>query len=249
MSEQTFSLEERIAFWKAHGQRCFYDGDPLAFSDLEIDHLVPESYANLSEQERNEALSALNLPHDYDVRAYYNLVSSCKRCNSRKSSKTLRPQFIGLSLATTEPLAESIRKDVQAQIAGKTLSQVLRSIATSLDKGKFTSEALLDGLEEMGVTRARLALNGASVTHVLSGAEDAKTRLPENLILLNHKAAADIVGLSGVGRLLTKIASGDVQGDRVETDGRPTYIVRSDGMYIKYMVSGENLLIVSCHLT
>lgn len=35
------STEERAAIWEAHKKRCPYSGDLIAFSELDIDHVVP----------------------------------------------------------------------------------------------------------------------------------------------------------------------------------------------------------------
>jgi hypothetical protein len=247
MSSQAFTLEQRYAIWQVHDGRCFYDGEPVAFNDMEIDHLVPESYAEKPADRRVAAFSALSLPADYDVRGYYNLVPACGRCNGRKSDRILRPQHIWHSLAITEPLIERIQKAVQSQLAGKTLTKVLWVIQLGLDKGNFTPEQLLDALDEMGLTRTALAETGTAFTEA---GDIAEQDIPpaSDIMFLNIKAAADVINLKGVGRLLSKIANGEVSGERVENNGTPMYVVSADGLYIKYRVEKEQLLVVSCHL-
>ena len=39
------STEERAAIWEAYNKRCPYTGDLIAFSELEIDHIVPITIA------------------------------------------------------------------------------------------------------------------------------------------------------------------------------------------------------------
>ena len=90
MSKQKFTVDERLAFWEVYNQKCIYCSNPiLELSNLQIDHLLPENLYNDKVKLQN-ILKQYNLPDDYDIFNYYNLVASCIRCNSRKWSHTER---------------------------------------------------------------------------------------------------------------------------------------------------------------
>lgn len=122
MSTQRFTSDQRFAFWRAYDGKCIYCRSPiLEISNLRIDHVIPEDLAKLEKKEQLEKLLfKLNLPNNYDIFAYYNLVSSCSRCNALKSSKTgLIPNSILLNEASEKSvvvtkLVDKYRKKIVA---------------------------------------------------------------------------------------------------------------------------------------
>lgn len=73
----------RVAIWEAHGRRCAYTGDPIRFTDLEIDHVVPQRLRQRPEELR-QTLHALKLPPDFDLDGIENLLPSSGRANRQK---------------------------------------------------------------------------------------------------------------------------------------------------------------------
>lgn len=53
MSKQRISDLERYALWHAYGKKCFYCGEPISYTALEVDHVIPECFLDRpSEYER-----------------------------------------------------------------------------------------------------------------------------------------------------------------------------------------------------
>jgi hypothetical protein len=127
MSAQKFTIYERFAFWKAYEEKCIYCKNPiLELSSLCIDHVIPEYLAKPEEEVKIKTLLLdLNLPASYDISEYYNLVSSCSKCNAMKSSKTgIIPNPIVLNEANVKAtvIAKLVDKYRKKLIANKDTS-------------------------------------------------------------------------------------------------------------------------------
>lgn len=77
---------ERIAIWTAHLKRCAYCGEPIKYSDLEIDHILPASLAKSPDKLRG-IISKFALPPDFSIAALRNLLPAHRICNSRKRDR------------------------------------------------------------------------------------------------------------------------------------------------------------------
>lgn len=113
MSKLTSDDLIRAALWEAYGKRCFWHGEPIAFAELEIDHLIPESLEK-KPLELKKILNIASLPMDYDLQALQNLVPSCGTCNGKKSAVVFKPprllylvQLVERTLPKVEKLVNS----------------------------------------------------------------------------------------------------------------------------------------------
>ncbi|WP_276309646.1 HNH endonuclease, partial [Peribacillus acanthi] len=63
----------RRAIFEVYDSKCFYTGDPLDFSNMELDHIIPRSY-----KEKVIGLKKIikdcDLPRDFHVDSLINLV-------------------------------------------------------------------------------------------------------------------------------------------------------------------------------
>lgn len=71
----------RESLWIVYKKRCFYCGDPLLFKNMQIDHLIPNSFG------KNKAIEEYTLDSDFELNSYNNLVPSCASCNNKKRAK------------------------------------------------------------------------------------------------------------------------------------------------------------------
>ena len=46
MSKTRIADTLRLAIYEAYQGRCFYTGEPVAYIDFEVDHIIPESLAS-----------------------------------------------------------------------------------------------------------------------------------------------------------------------------------------------------------
>src|SRR5260221_13776116 len=50
MKKHKFTIAEHFAIWRVFGQKCFYCEQPLAFTEITIDHIIPEHISDDAEQ-------------------------------------------------------------------------------------------------------------------------------------------------------------------------------------------------------
>jgi hypothetical protein len=86
MAKYQFSDIERMAIWKAYKSKCEYCRELIRFSDLEIDHILPESLLD-NPDDLEEIKTKYGLGSEFEINSYYNWIPSCSRCNRTKSNK------------------------------------------------------------------------------------------------------------------------------------------------------------------
>lgn len=92
MSTTKFSPLKRWAIWLGHDKRCCYCVEPMELSNVQIDHVIPESYSERAELVN--ILSELGLPPDFNLNSPANLVPVHNRCNLQKADLIYHPNSI-----------------------------------------------------------------------------------------------------------------------------------------------------------
>lgn len=80
----------RQAIWEVYNHKCFYTGNPLKYSDMELDHIIAASYRNRPDKLK-KALCECGFENDFELDSLYNLVPTSKYENRRKSDMDLPP--------------------------------------------------------------------------------------------------------------------------------------------------------------
>jgi len=78
------SIREKV--WLKYGKHCAYCGKVLAYNDMQVDHLTPQSMAHYY---RNETIRNRIGAKGNDINSFENLMPSCRRCNHYKRSYRL----------------------------------------------------------------------------------------------------------------------------------------------------------------
>src|SRR5260221_1577798 len=118
---------ERFALYLVGGERCIWCEQPITYSQMEVDHLIPKS---LEADEMAAALALHGLPPDYDLESLENLACSCDRCNGHKSAR-IPPTApaITLMLDAGATRAEAIRRRASVSIARRDLDAAVARVA------------------------------------------------------------------------------------------------------------------------
>src|SRR5580704_10998783 len=95
MSRSDFDSTDKYAFYLAYNQECGYCTKHVAFSDVQIDHIVPQHLAK-DGAKWQEALANFGLPPDFPVDGDENRMSSCGQDNCLKSGVRQLP-IVGLA--------------------------------------------------------------------------------------------------------------------------------------------------------
>lgn len=76
----------RQALWQAHNKRCAYTGEPIRFSDLQVEHIIPQRLFEHPDDLKS-LLADLGLPGDFHKGQPKNLLPTSGFANRQKSDK------------------------------------------------------------------------------------------------------------------------------------------------------------------
>ncbi|WP_288442204.1 HNH endonuclease signature motif containing protein [uncultured Pseudomonas sp.] len=144
MSSQVFSDSFREAIWLAFDQKCFYDGRPLSFNSMHIDHLIPECLLK-NPSEYAKVLASLGL-EEFDINSPLNLVPACQICNSGKGGMNVAANQMILYLNQVREKQQRLNKILGEKKSAKSVDKIIRDIGRSIDLGRFDVDELVGGL-------------------------------------------------------------------------------------------------------
>lgn len=106
----------RKAIWDVYNHKCFYTGDPLEYTKMELDHIIPESFKKRHD-DFNMIISECGLSSDFEIDSLYNLVPTNKFENNRKSDIKLSNitlmhylELVKVKVPTIEITIEKLKK-------------------------------------------------------------------------------------------------------------------------------------------
>ncbi len=82
----------RAAIYLEYDGKCFYEGLPIRFQGMHIDHVIPE-YLEGTKELKN-ILEELGLPDNFNINSLYNLVPCSPNCNQVKNKKQYPVEFL-----------------------------------------------------------------------------------------------------------------------------------------------------------
>lgn len=146
MSNQQLSLQFREALWDVHDQRCLYCKTSLLFTEMEVDHVIPEQLLSSPSTLANLKVEMGLLP-SFDVLGYENLAPSCRKCNGQKHGRPFPAGYGMIALGQVAGKLPALRAAIERKRQDRDLDNTLRHIARSLDKGLFSPDDLMQGIE------------------------------------------------------------------------------------------------------
>lgn len=124
---RAFTIQERHGIWRAHTEVCWLCKEPVPFSEMEVDHVIPATLANFPDR-LAEVITRLGLPPGFDVESFLNWRPSHRRCNGSKSDKHYDQPFIAIEIlngakksARAEQLAKQAVSDSKLDSAFATV--------------------------------------------------------------------------------------------------------------------------------
>ncbi len=146
MSEQQFSNQFRECLWLTYAEKCFYCKRPLLFSDMKVDHVIPESM-NSKPIELVSLKQRAVILDEFNILGYENLAPSCYGCNRDKSDILLEDGALQINLGQIAKKVPILRKNIEQKRMERDLDTTLRFIARSISAEKFSYENLVKRLE------------------------------------------------------------------------------------------------------
>lgn len=153
VKRKQLSTELRAAIWEVHNKRCSYTGDLIAFSDLEIDHVVP---ITISTAELDRLKCEKIIGNDFDLNSLDNLLPTRRFQNGSKSARVrannVLVHFLDIAKQHSCKVQERLSKSIENQ---KLLSAYLQ-IRAQADRNSLDVEDVVDIYRQQeGTTRLR----------------------------------------------------------------------------------------------
>lgn len=102
----------RYALYLEYECKCFYEGTPLRFQDMHIDHIIPKCLEGTEELEKK--LKTLGLPEDFNINSIYNLVPCRSNINQVKNKNLYPDKFLSHCInMETKLKADKIRDRIE----------------------------------------------------------------------------------------------------------------------------------------
>ncbi|MBC7685487.1 MAG: HNH endonuclease [Bdellovibrionales bacterium] len=243
MSTQSFTPEFREAIWLTYHRKCFYGTELITLEEMEIDHLLPESYLALPDQPAK--LSQLGLPADFNICGYENLVPACRICNQRKNANELPIGQLGIFVSQIANNISELQKELAAAEKGNALGHILVRIANSIKKGRFTPEELKEALRGKGL------LDFQSILAAPASPSNTSTPPPTLRVIFSAASAGKIFHKHGVmlDEIEKALMSGAFGAERVLLrDQDDTYVLRTNsGLVIVYKLNHDEILVKTAY--
>lgn len=207
--KHAFTAAERFAVFNTHGDRCYLGGEQLIATTFEVDHILPEALLQ-TPLEREEVLSAFDLPADFDLNDFGNWLPACRPCNGRKRKQVFRPTpIIQLEIDRARSKAESARKRAQRAVSEKDLANAVVKLAKAHDMTH-----LPEGYEEVGV--ATMILAKAHASGGLPEAYQELARKAKEVVSVPDNF--EVWAAPVIDDYVAEHAAGIIQEARVDTD-------------------------------
>ncbi|MDF2800400.1 MAG: hypothetical protein K0S61_303 [Anaerocolumna sp.] len=113
-SMNKINLQDQIvrrAIWEVYKCKSFYTGQPINYTDLQIDHIIPVSYKDKPE-ELNRLISECGLDTCFELDSLYNVVPTNRYENRLKSDKKYNVQTIMFYLGLAEKNISTIEEKI-----------------------------------------------------------------------------------------------------------------------------------------
>ncbi|MBP2443803.1 HNH endonuclease [Rhizobium leguminosarum] len=146
MSSQVFSAQVREAIWTAHGHKCLYCTEPLLFTGLVIDHVIPEA---TTYSELQAIIERIGLRPGFDIYNWENHAPVCYECNKGKLDTPFHDAFLSIILKKIEARLPKVVELIKKAKDEWELDKVLRTIVKAVDAGKFSYDDIVKHVEIM----------------------------------------------------------------------------------------------------
>jgi len=153
MKKYRFTTEQRFAIWRVYGEKCFYCEQPLAFTDITIDHIIPEHI--LDDPQQLEAIKIeYGLDADFSINDYCNWVPAHQHCNRRKGTAiySASPALI-MILEDAQKKGKQARKEVDRLIKNKNAGDILGKLGIALQRGIVLKDDVIAVLNSISPQR------------------------------------------------------------------------------------------------
>jgi|CZKH01.1.fsa_nt_gi 5-methylcytosine-specific restriction endonuclease McrA len=148
MAKLHLPFNTRRAICLAHRKLCVYCGEPIAFTDLDIEHIIPETRAQNAE-EWAATKAEYGLPDTFDINSLANLVPAHHNpCNLNKGSRLFSPARARYFLEIAASKEPTVLQYARAIVLEEGKEKVLGSIKSAIERGEVTLPEIVVGVAD-----------------------------------------------------------------------------------------------------
>lgn len=144
MSDYNFSEAEKVAIWRGDGEKCFYCRIPVRYSELQIDHIVPEKIPSCTLADLKPVL-----PSEFTINAVQNWVTCHQDCNIRKSVSVFETTALLYYIQMASRRAEKVQKIMDEFEVERQNGRLLSTLKVRIEKGHLNLAAVLTVLGDV----------------------------------------------------------------------------------------------------
>jgi hypothetical protein len=207
MSDYSFSEDQKISIWRADGEKCFYCRIPIPYSELQVDHIVPEKVSAGKLAELQPVL-----PSDFDINSIPNWVTCHQGCNIRKSAYVFETPTTLYYVGMAAKRAPAVQKNIDDFQIQKDNGRLLSTLKVRLEKGHLAQAAVWAVLGDLPASAQR----GSDPWVVAFGANfhdalpiDAPEQDPQRSDWLLERLSRDLAATDAVFRRIDDDRSGE----------------------------------------
>ncbi len=139
MANYQFSQAERYAVFTVHRERCWLCDEPVSLSDMEIDHIIPDSLEGTRELDR--IFEAFNLPEEFTLQSYENWLPAHRRCNRKKRALVFKPTpIIQAHLELAAKSAPKARELEERYGSDRRIDRAVQELCVAYEKGDLNEK-------------------------------------------------------------------------------------------------------------
>jgi 5-methylcytosine-specific restriction endonuclease McrA len=134
MAKRAFSRAERWAVYQTHDAHCYICKQPISFTEMHVDHVVPERLLNDGAVLRS-VLEALGLPPNFAINDFSNWLPACLPCNLAKGSTPFDPApIILIQFRRAKERAEKARALAESLQTDRAVDQAIVAVEAAADR-------------------------------------------------------------------------------------------------------------------
>lgn len=160
MSKQKINPIIRDAIWHGYDKKCIYCNRPVAYTDMHVDHFIPESIsADRLADLKNKGV----IPRCYSVSAEYNFVCACSLHNTKKGDYVFTAKSIPIYFPSMRSGVRKTRKHLIERKQKDDLGNALRIMHSLKERGIYTEEQLVAAVRADDYSEPMMKFLGVSI--------------------------------------------------------------------------------------
>ncbi|GIN23388.1 HNH endonuclease [Siminovitchia fordii] len=135
--------EIRYALWQAYNKKCAICGEPIGYTQLQIDHIIAES-TKKNQTKLYDVLKKYELPKDFQINGLYNLRPACSYCNREKSFYEAPEEITAKLLRKAKNKIGDVKREIKKYLDESNYALEIEAMRMAVKSGVLNLEEYID---------------------------------------------------------------------------------------------------------